>query len=402
MHFSLIALLVALLSLLLVAPGSAAASPGPDLDARAWILLDSRSGDVLADRSSERALPGASTTKLMTARLALEELRPAQLVPAPSYVANPIESRIDLRPGEQMTVRDLLHALLLESANDAAVALATAASGSVGRFVQEMNSEARTLGLERTSFRNPIGLDEPGHATSAADLAELTRELMRDPVFRGIVATESATLRSGDRTRRLVTRNDLLRRLPWLNGVKTGHTQAAGYVLVASGRRGGVELISVVLGTGSEDERDSESERLLRWGFAQYRREEAVEAGEALARAEVRYRDEPLTLVAGEPVQVTMRRGQEIVTDVDAPAQVEGPIAEGELLGAARVLVDGTERARVTLRAAAPVQAPSIVTRAREDAPVDPLLAGVGVVIIGMGAFMARRRSPRAREGPQA
>lgn len=401
MRAALTALLLSL-SLLLVAPAASAVPRGPELDARAWILLDSRSGDVLAEDDSERRLPVASTTKLMTAHLALERLRPGQLITAPVYAASPIESRIDLRAGERMTMRDLLYALLLESANDAAVALATAASGSVEGFVRDMNFEARELGLDMSQFRNPIGLDEPGHAASAADLAELTRRLMRDPVFRRIVDTESVTLRSGDRPRRLVTRNDLLRRLRWLNGVKTGRTQQAGYVLVASARRGGVELISVVLGAGSEEARDSQSERLLRWGFSQYRSHRALEAGDVFTHAAVRYRDQPLALVAAETLRVTMRRGQEVITDADAPLQVEGPIEGGDRLGEVRVLVDGRERGRVALSAAASVQAPSALTKIREDAPIDPLLVGVGVVILGMGAFMARRRTPRARGRSQA
>ena len=237
--------------------GQKASAGPPRIAARAWILVDPRDDEVLASSAPNRELPIASATKLMTARLALTELRANENLKAPPYQALPAESLLGLSAGEKMTVRDLLYALVLESANDAAATIATGVAGSVPRFVKRMNREAAALGLQHPSLANPIGLDAPGNYSSAADLAELATLLLRNRLFARVADTQVVTLRSGDSRRRIDTRNTLLNSDPTADGVKTGHTLGAGYVLVGSATRDGTRLVSVVLGAGSEAARDA-------------------------------------------------------------------------------------------------------------------------------------------------
>jgi D-alanyl-D-alanine carboxypeptidase (penicillin-binding protein 5/6) len=254
-----------------------AAPRGPDVDASAWTLIDAESGEPIASKRPRRVLPVASATKLMTTYVALRTLPLSKRVEAPPYEAIPVESVLGLQAGERIKVRDLLYALILASANDGAVAVAEAVSGNVPDFVAEMNRTAQVLGLGDTSFANPIGLDEPGNASSARDLAALARLLLAEPVFRRIADTKSRTIQTDLATRTIETRNTLLGEARWVNGVKTGHTLGAGHVLVGSGTRRGVTLIAVVLGAPSEEARNAGTLKLLRYGFKRYPREPAVE-----------------------------------------------------------------------------------------------------------------------------
>ena len=179
----------------------------------------------------------ASTTKLMTALLTLENTRPAEVFTAADYDAAPVESQIGLRPGERMTVGDLTKALLLESANDAAVTLAEGVSGTREAFVARMNERAAELGLDSTSYANPIGFDDPLNYSTARDLATLAVKLLRRPRFARTVDTPVAELDSGARPRVIDNRNTLLASHPFVSGVKTGHTQQAGYVLIGAAER---------------------------------------------------------------------------------------------------------------------------------------------------------------------
>ncbi len=387
-----VALAALLVTALCWAGSAGAAEPLPRVEARAWTLVDARSGEVLASHAAAERLPIASTTKLMTAYVALQELPLNRVVRAAPYEAIYGESLLELRAGERVSVRDLLYGLLLRSGNDAAHDLALAAAGSQARFVAQMNRRAAALGLSDTNYANPIGLDQRGNYSSANDLATLTRRLRRIPAFRRIVDTREAVLRSLRPPRRIETSNDLLWMVPWATGVKTGHTFDAGYVLVASGRRKGVDLISVTLGAPTEEARYDANRRLLEYGFSQYQRRRPVRAGQSLAAPAIRYAGGELPLRAARTAVVGLRRGQRLTTRVRAPEEVEGPVRRGAPLGAATVLVDGRVAATVPLRAGRSIPRASAFDRVRtflEDNLA--LLALTGFVILIGGVLLYRR-----------
>ena len=404
-------LAIAVAILLLALPGFAAAASPPRLDAKAWILIDPRDDSVLAAKAPSKRLPIASTTKLMTAYLALHDLKPNQMVTAPAYrPSNPAEITLGLRAGERIRVRDLLYALLLPSASDAAETLAVAVSGSVPAFVTDMNRTARKLGLRDTSYANPIGLDDPDNYSSAHDLVTLASILMRNRLFARIVNTPSATLESGDHPRTVTSRNTLLGQEPWVDGVKTGHTLGAGYVLVGSGTRGSTTLISAVLGTPSEFTRDQSTLELLDYGFSLYHPVEEVSRGEEIASPKLDYRDDHLPLVAGQPLTVTVREGQRVSTRVSAPDEISGAVSRGQVLGRVTVLVDGKRAAVSPLVAAQAVGAATTLDKVLSTAqnPITLIALAAIVILVGLLLTMRGRRSrkvdnpvPRARPEEQ-
>ena len=350
--------LIALAALVLALPAAAAAQRPPEVSsAAAAIVIDARNGEVMYAKRPDERRSIASTTKLMTALLALERARPRQVFTAPEYNALPAESRINLRRGERMTVQDLLEALLLESANDAAAAIAENLSGSREAFVAEMNVRAEELGLENTSYANPIGLDDAANYSTARDLATLTRLLLERPRFARIVDMPAAELESGAIPRVIDNRNTLVASTPWVTGVKTGHTTNAGYVLVGSAKgRGDANVISVVLGEPSEPARDADTLELLSWGLRQFRRVQVLDPGQALARAKIRYyEDDEARLVPRRGAVVTIRRGERVRRRVRAREELEGPLPAGSRAGVVTVRVDGERVRRVALVTAAEV-----------------------------------------------
>jgi serine-type D-Ala-D-Ala carboxypeptidase (penicillin-binding protein 5/6) len=338
------------------AEAQAAERPPAVPDAQAAIVLDGRDGDVMFAKGAMQRRQMASATKLMTALLTLEKARPKQVFTAAGYDAAPIESQIGLRPGERMTVADLLEALLLESANDAAVTLAEGISGTREAFVAAMNVRAEQLGLEGTSYANPIGFDDPLNYSTARDLAELALELMQRPRFARIVDMPVAELESGARPRLIDNRNTLIASHPFVSGVKTGHTLEAGYVLIGAGRnRAGGRVISVVMGEPSEPARDADTLALLRWGLSRFERVRVLDRRRAVARATIEYRDEKAELVPARSAAVTVRDGERVRRRVRAPDQLEGPLPAGARVGSVTVLVDGEPARRVALVTAAEI-----------------------------------------------
>lgn len=400
---ALLALLLACALLPAAAPAAPAAGP-EGIEAKAWIVVDARSGDVIAGQAAEKRLPIASTTKLMTAYVAMRELRPGEVVRAAPYEAIYGESLMGLTAGERVSVRDLLYGLMLVSGNDAAHTLAVAAAGSEERFVEQMNRYAAALGLADTHYANPVGLDEPGNYSSAADLATLTRRLLRDPAFARIADTRSVLLRSPSSPRRIENSNDLLETAPWVTGVKTGHTFDAGYVLVASGERRGVSLVSVTLGEPTEEARFADSFDLLEFGFSQYRRRLPVRAGASLAEPEIRYSGGRLPLRAERSLQAGVRRDQRLELRVAAPEEVEGPVRRGAKLGHATVFVDGMRVGSVPLRASRTVPEASGFDRARAflaDNSIPIALAAFVILMIAVTLLrrLARRNDSRSEIG---
>ncbi len=355
-------LLAAAGAALLAAAAVATAGPPPTVEAASVLVGNGANGVVLLAESDTERLPIASITKIMTALVVLEYARPSDVVrvggPAPTVG----ESSIGLRAGERLTVRELLTALLVYSANDAAYALAWhVGDGSVPRFVALMNERAAELGLRDTHFSRPDGLDAPGNYSSARDLFKLARVAMRKPLIRRIVRIEEATVAG----RTLVNRNDLLFSYPGTIGVKTGHTGDAGWSEVAAVRRDGVTIYAVLLGGPSRAERNADLVELLDWGLDQYRRVAIVRSDVVYAEALVPFSDARLHLVAPGAVLALVQVGHPLVERVVAPAMVELPIEAGQELGEIQIL-DG-DRVLVTrpLVAAESLDAPGLGGRAR-------------------------------------
>ncbi len=383
-------------TLLLAPPAAPALAKPPHVDAKAWILIDPRDDSVLASKAPDKSLSIASTTKLMTAYLALHDLKPSQMVAAPNYHPEAsAEIELGLRPGERMRVRDLLYGLLLPSASDAAETLAVGVSGSVPAFVDEMNATAQRLGLTDTHYANPIGLDDPQNYSSARDLVTLASILLKNPLFARIVDTPAAELHSGDHPRTVTSRNTLLGRVPWVNGIKTGHTLDAGYVLVGSGTQDSTRLISAVLGTPSEAARDDDTLKLLEYGFSLYHPVQPVHAGQQLADPKLDYRGDHLPLIAKRGLPINLRQGQQVATHVTAPDEVSGAHQQGNVLGKVTVTVDGKRAASTALVAAHGVAAATTFDKVTSVAQNPFLLIGVGAIVIVVGLFLiSRRRGP--------
>ncbi|HEY3019843.1 MAG TPA: D-alanyl-D-alanine carboxypeptidase family protein, partial [Solirubrobacteraceae bacterium] len=357
------AVLAALLLAALVLAPPAGAAP-PSLRARSAILVQPDTGDLIYARAPDQRRPIASTTKLMTALLTLERTNLDDVVPAAPYHAQPAESVAGLRAGERLTVRDLLRALLLQSANDAAVTLAVDVAGSRTAFVRAMNARAGQLHLRNTHYANPVGLDERGNYSSARDLVALAQVLLRNRFFARTVDRPRATLTSGARVRRIVNRNLLVRRVPFVDGVKTGHTAQAGYVLIGAGERRGVRLASAVLGDPSEAARDDDTLTLLRYGLGRYRAPLTVRRGAVLARPRLKYRDGHVDLVAARSLRVVRRRGERVEVRVTgAPDELDGPLPAGARVGAAVVVRRGRTVGRVPLVTRTPVPEASLGER---------------------------------------
>jgi D-alanyl-D-alanine carboxypeptidase (penicillin-binding protein 5/6) len=370
----------------------------PHLQSRSWGLIDARSGDVLTSHALSRPLPIASTTKLMTAYVALKDMPLDKVVRAQPYEPEYGESLMGLRAGQRISVRDLLYGLILRSGNDAAHTLAVDAAGSEKRFVAQMNRYAAALGLSHTHYANPVGLDEKGNYSSAGDLMTLTRHLLREPAFARIADSRSAVLRSVHPRRRIESINELLELAPWVTGVKTGHTFGALYVLVGSGRKHGIGLISVVIGAWTDEERFDGNLELLEWGFSQYRRKRPIRAGQDLAEPEIRYSGGELPLRAERSLAVGVRRGQRVEVRVSAPHEVEGPLRRGRRLGRATAFVEGRRVGTVALRASRAVPGASAFDRARAFVVDNWIILAAGLFVILIISAILLRRMARRKE----
>jgi D-alanyl-D-alanine carboxypeptidase (penicillin-binding protein 5/6) len=387
-----------LLCLLWALP-AAARAPHPSLaGASAGILVDARSGQTMLAKHADVRRPIASTTKLMTALLVLESGKLGRTFTAPAYQALSAESKINLRQGERMKGHDLLTALLLESANDAAVDLAQGIAGSRTAFVARMNRRARELGLRNTHYANPIGLDAPGNYSSARDLATLARRLMANPTFATIVDRPRATLRSGDHVRTIRNRNLLVGRYRFVDGVKTGHTLGAGYILIGAAHANGGRVVSVVLGEPSESARDADTLALLRWGLSQYHRVTILRPGATVTLAKVAHHSElRIALTTAHPASYTLRRGEKLSTRLHVPAELEGPIAAGRHVGSVDVLYVGRRVETLGLVTTRAVPGSTFVGRLTEA--LGPLLTALALAVLVGGGVLAgfRLRSVFAR-----
>jgi D-alanyl-D-alanine carboxypeptidase (penicillin-binding protein 5/6) len=324
-----------------------------------------------------------------------------QVFAYPGYPLAAADSQIGLARGERMTVHDLFVAMMLPSADDAAYDLAyNIGHGSVARFVDLMNANARRLGLTHTHYSTPIGLDTPGNYSSASDLDKLAGYLLEHyPLFSQVVGEPSAVLRSGSHVRSVVNRNDLVGRYPWIHGVKTGHTAQAGYVLVASARQNGLTLISAVLGTSSEAARDQNTLSLLDWGFQNFRLATPVTRGHVLARPPVPDQSGLHAIVAaGATLRSVIARTAHVTVKVKLLRSLAGPLARGTRVGRAVVFASGKRIGEVSLRLAKAVPALSTLTRVERFITRGSTLVLLVVLVFSVAVLVVRRRQhDRAR-----
>jgi D-alanyl-D-alanine carboxypeptidase (penicillin-binding protein 5/6) len=326
------------------------------------MLEDGETGQVLAEYHQRARVPIASLTKLMTVLLTVEHTKPTDVVTVAPAAAAVGESSIDLHPGDRLTVRELLEGALIQSANDAADALAYyVGNGSEVRFVAMMNIRARQLGLSDTHYARPDGLDAPGHVSSARDVTKLARLLMRRPIVRSIVRMQRATIAGG---RVLHTWNDLLATFPGVFGVKTGHTKAAGWNEVASVDRGGAVVYGTILGAPDRATRNADLTALLRWGLSRYRRIPVLEPGRVYAKVRVGYGRSPVGLVPAQGLVRSVWIDRPFVQRVVAEAAATLPVQRGEQLGEIRVYQGGRLLARKPLLAGRTVKRPGALGRA--------------------------------------
>ncbi|BDG59446.1 D-alanyl-D-alanine carboxypeptidase family protein [Caldinitratiruptor microaerophilus] len=336
--------------------------PPPRLTAAAAILMDWETGQVLYEKNATQKRPPASTTKVLTAILALERARLDDVVTISSRAARVPGSSMYVRAGETYTLQELLYGLLLHSGNDAAVAIAEHVAGSVEAFAQLMNEKARAIGARSSHFLNPHGLHQPGHYSTAYDLALITRYALENPVFAEIVRQRHAEILVGEETRALRNTNRLLWMYEGADGVKTGTTSAAGACLIASATQSDPDsflpqkLVTVVL---DADGRWRDSIRLLEWGFTNFRLARVARAGEVIGYLPVAGGLDPwVPIVPRRDLAAAVPRAERgrLSVRVDLPPRIRAPVAAGQVLGRATVLPPGPSAGRpVDLVAGQPV-----------------------------------------------
>ncbi|HEU5212309.1 MAG TPA: D-alanyl-D-alanine carboxypeptidase family protein [Gaiellaceae bacterium] len=347
-----------LAALALAAPAIAAP---PSVHARAYFIENAATGETLAAYHARQRLPMASITKLMTVLLTLEHAKLGATVTVGRGVS-PGGSSIYLHQGDRLTVRELVEGALIQSANDAAVALADyVGHGDRARFIAMMNRRARQLGLRDTHFVRPDGLDAPRHYSSARDLTLLGRVLMNKPFVRKTVRMRSATIAGG---RHLTTWNDLLSTFPGVIGVKTGHTGNAGWCQVAAVRAPGMTVYATILGEPTRAERNDDLAKLLRWGLSRYRVTTLIGPHRVYATARTSFGRGPVELVAEHGVRTPVRVGRRLREEVVAPTAVALPVDRGERFGVVRVYDRNRVVASAPLVAAKSMSDPGVASRA--------------------------------------
>jgi D-alanyl-D-alanine carboxypeptidase (penicillin-binding protein 5/6) len=349
------AIAVFLACLLLFAPAAASAqTPGPavssarpvpaapQLSARSYLLMDFNSGRILVEQNPDQRVEPASITKLMTAYVVFNELKEGnitleELVNVSERAWRTGGSRMFIEPGMEVTVEDLIRGMVIQSGNDSSVALAEHVAGSEEAFADLMNHFAELLGMSQTNFTNSTGLPDPDHYTTARDIAILSAATVRDfPDYYPWYSEKEFTFNNI----RQHNRNTLLWRDPAIDGLKTGHTEGAGYCLAASAMRDGMRLVSAVMGSASESSRASESQSLLNYGFRFFETVQLYEAGQELYRERVwKGMVEEVSLGIGEPLFVTIPRGryEDLEAQVEMQPQLTAPLDAGVVVGTVNV-----------------------------------------------------------------
>jgi D-alanyl-D-alanine carboxypeptidase (penicillin-binding protein 5/6) len=362
----------------------------PEIAARSYLLVDVTADQILAQKDIDTPVEPASLTKLMTAYLVFDALRSKkidlqQALPVSERAWKMPGSRMFIDPKMKVPVEDLIKGMIVQSGNDATVALAEGVGGTVERFVQLMNDQAKVLGMKSTGFKNPEGLTEPGHTTTARDLSILATRLMRDfPQYVGYYALKkyryAGTPAANDNNRNL-----LLFRDPTVDGLKTGHTNAAGYCLIDTARSdvpglgqpgapagsaaalGSRRLLSIVLGASSEDARANESQKLLNWGYTAFEAVKLFDANQAVVTPAV-WKGKAATVALGQGqaivVAVPTGMGAKLTTQVARPEPLVAPLTKGQQVGTLIISSADQVVAKVPLLALQGVEQAGVMGRA--------------------------------------
>jgi D-alanyl-D-alanine carboxypeptidase (penicillin-binding protein 5/6) len=380
------ALVASLLSLSVVAQ----TPQPPEVAARAYLLMDVSANQILAAKDIDMPVEPASLTKLMSAYLVFDALRTKKLdlrqtLPVSEKAWKMPGSRMFIDPKMQVPVEDLIKGMIVQSGNDATMALAEGVGGSAERFVQMMNDQAKVLGMKSTGYKNPEGLTEAGHTTTARDLSILATRLMADfPDYVGFYSIKKYRY-PGTPAANDTNRNLLLFRDPTVDGLKTGYTEAAGYCMVATARRdfanlanpgapagtpgaaGGRRLLSIVLGTANENARANESQKLLNWGYTAYEAVKLFEADQAVVSANLWKGAQPMVKV-GRPqaivVAVPQGTAAKLKTQVVRTDPLVAPVTKGQQLGTLKILAGEQLVGEVPLLALESVEQSGILGRA--------------------------------------
>ncbi len=318
----------------------------PKLQASGYLLVDAINGEILVEHNAEEPLPPASLTKMMTAYIAEREITEGRMsfddqVPVSVKAWKTGGSRMFIREGTEVRLEDLLRGIIIQSGNDASVAVAEYIAGSEDVFADVMNQTAISLGMTNTQFKNATGLPQEGHYTTAKDLSILAARIIQDFPDTYPIYEEKNFTYNGIKQ---ANRNSLLFRDPTVDGLKTGHTEEAGYCLVASAERDGFRLISVVMGTASEKAREQETTKLLQYGFRYFSGKTVFAAGEPLPESarKVWFGEmESVDLAPTEPLYVTLPLGREsaIQATLDAPDTLDAPLEAGAVVGTVKIML---------------------------------------------------------------
>ncbi len=349
----------------------------PEIAARNYLLVDVTAGQVLAAKDVDAPVEQASLTKLMTGYLVFDALRAKKItleqkLPVSERAWKMPGSRMFIDPKMQVPVDDLLKGMIVQSGNDATMALAEGVGGTAENFVRLMNEQAKALGMKGTAYKNPEGLTEPGHVTTARDLATLATRLIHDfPEYMHYYSTKKYSY-PGTPASNSNNRNSLLFRDPTVDGLKTGHTAAAGYCLVATAKRdfpnlGQRRLLSIVLGAAGENARANESQKLLNWGYTAFDAVKLFDAGQAAATPAI-WKGAQSTLKIGRPeaIVITVPAGSagKVSTEIVRQDPLLAPFTKGQSVGALRVKLGEEQLAEVPLVALEDVGQAGIFGRA--------------------------------------
>lgn len=329
--------------------GVECSTEAPQIDAASAIVMDAKTGRVLFEKNAYKRRPMASTTKIMTAIVAIEKGDLDDIVTVSKRAASIWGSRLRLKAGQKLTLKELLYGLLLNSGNDAAIAIAEHIGGTVEGFLDLMNKKAGEIGAYNTNFKTPHGLDANGHYTTAYDLALITRYALKNTVFAKIVRTKNASISIRD----LRNTNEMLSIYPGADGVKTGYTGKAGRCLVTSATRNGWQIISVVLNCPTRYKRALSSKLILDYAFNNYKNITLIRKGEVIKSIPViKGIEKSVSVESMEDITIPMREDEinALETQVDIPGSLDAPVYANIEVGSIKFLVNGKVVAKTSLK----------------------------------------------------